>query len=1092
MRTDKVQVRVWDSTSGKEVLALPNSEGANDVCWSGDGRRLVAFSGDWLKVWTIDQGKELFTLPNKPGTAWVHADWSPDGKRLAIVHDNRQSQPLCTLDFVDAASGKELGSSPVIGAFRSLKWSPDGQRVAVLATSRFERYQTVRFGPYLLCVLDAATGNQLFQLHSEMQSVAWSSDSKRLLTQSPEDSYCLAWHGTMGEKVAPREGDLNTVVRNGFLPLTSNPIPTGSRRISPDGRRMAETAREVSDDRGEPGDIANLLRVWDTPHGKRAVPYLRTPQTQLGQCFESPDGRLLAVQEEAVVREAQTGRIVHVPGGIGGSIRGAAFSPDARWLVVTHATSKVVSIRIFSATTQKVAAWLPGVESICWSPDCSSFCYVDRAYIRIWDPNLGKEIQTLRRGGEETPRVEGNLIWSPNGKRLLERAFGVSGPRIDVWDVTSGTRLRSLTKDDPKFNADQLSWSPDGEQIVAEFGTDPRWTWNLADEQPKEIHIEVPAWIASIIRSPDGRKWATASKDQRLMVRDRGKGWKTYPVTCRPGAKLVWSPDGRQLAVGNSPDIRGAGKWELFIQDTTTDAQAAAVTIPMEGPGGPVAWNPRGERLMVYDNGRLKVFESTTGKEISSLSLLPSRVYSPYPYDWAQSVSWSPDGRHVIAVLSPPPAAPAARGRTSGPPNKFPSPPRIGPPDSGLFSACYDLTNGNGKELFKEALGASPTSPAFVKPAQWSPDGRFVLIKGFQDAVCRDVIANREVVRAPCADSTLHFPGRAVTFAGSQMTPDGGLFLTSDPKSSKVRLWMVVSGKEEFSISGPAPDQLEFALQKDCWSPDGHWLAASRGPRTTLWHVSRGEEYSERESDTPVPPTDAKAPSQPGQRVNSGADPNRIVVQAWSPDSCCLATGNRRGILKLRTVEGRGVAQAIEAHKAAIRSLLWSGDGQSLASCGEDGSVKVWKRVSGEQVVKFECAIWPNPRINPDWPFPAPKGTNLAWSPKGDRLAVAEDDGVTRIWDTGSQQAVLTLHGHSGPAALAWNPKFDRLASAVKGGIKVWDTVTGQELVSLSTPGDLRDHAFGPPVAWSADGWRLEVSGISANPAAITVWDATP
>jgi WD40 repeat protein len=118
----------------------------------------------------------------------------------------------------------------------------------------------------------------------------------------------------------------------------------------------------------------------------------------------------------------------------------------------------------------------------------------------------------------------------------------------------------------------------------------------------------------------------------------------------------------------------------------------------------------------------------------------------------------------------------------------------------------------------------------------------------------------------------------------------------------------------------------------------------------------------------------------------------------------------------------------------------------------------------------------------------------LAWSHDDDRLAVAEDNGIIRIWDTASQQVVQTLHGHSGAAGLAWNPKFERLASAAKDVIKIWDTATGQELVTFpqrTNPGGI-GASTALPVSWSNDGWRLEVLDISSNPTAITVWDATP
>jgi WD40 repeat protein len=175
--------------------------------------------------------------------------------------------------------------------------------------------------------------------------------------------------------------------------------------------------------------------------------------------------------------------------------------------------------------------------------------------------------------------------------------------------------------------------------------------------------------------------------------------------------------------------------------------------------------------------------------------------------------------------------------------------------------------------------------------------------------------------------------------------------------------------------------------------------------------------------------------------------------------------------------------------------LLWSRDSQRLASCADDGTVRIWDRASGKELMKSDCAISSNPlrgRVPPQ--IGLFYATNLAWSSNGDRLAVAEDNGIIRIWDTASQQVVHTLHGHNGRAGLAWNPEFDRLASAANDKIKVWDMVTGQELVTIpqrTNPSDM-GATWALPVAWSTDGWRLQVSGISSNPAAITVWDATP
>ena len=198
----------------------------------------------------------------------------------------------------------------------------------------------------------------------------------------------------------------------------------------------------------------------------------------------------------------------------------------------------------------------------------------------------------------------------------------------------------------------------------------------------------------------------------------------------------------------------------------------------------------------------------------------------------------------------------------------------------------------------------------------------------------------------------------------------------------------------------------------------------------------------------------------------------------------------------MRTAGPDGTVRTIQAHAAAIRSLLWSRDNQRLASCAEDGTVKVWKRDSGEELMKFEAAIWPNRGTGiplPHMDLRTPSGTNLAWSHDGDRLAVGEDNGIIRIWNTVSRQVVHTLHGHSRPVGLAWNPRFaECLASSENGEIKIWDAATGQELVSLTSQSMRAFAGSRLPVAWSRDGWRLNARIPAAIGVPVTVWDATP
>jgi WD40 repeat protein len=88
-----------------------------------------------------------------------------------------------------------------------------------------------------------------------------------------------------------------------------------------------------------------------------------------------------------------------------------------------------------------------------------------------------------------------------------------------------------------------------------------------------------------------------------------------------------------------------------------------------------------------------------------------------------------------------------------------------------------------------------------------------------------------------------------------------------------------------------------------------------------------------------------------------------------------------------------------------------------------------------------------------------------------------------KVWDSATGQELLTLKGHTGwVSGVAFSPDGKRLATAsADNTAKVWDAQTGQELLSLHTHWPSR-VVFGP------DGKRLASTGDGS----VTIWDATP
>ena len=107
--------------------------------------------------------------------------------------------------------------------------------------------------------------------------------------------------------------------------------------------------------------------------------------------------------------------------------------------------------------------------------------------------------------------------------------------------------------------------------------------------------------------------------------------------------------------------------------------------------------------------------------------------------------------------------------------------------------------------------------------------------------------------------------------------------------------------------------------------------------------------------------------------------------------------------------------------------------------------------------------------------------TAVAWSPDGKRIATGSDDGV-RVWDAVTGEGVLSLEHGSKVRSVAWSPDASRIAagSAVD-GVRVWDAVTGEELLSLE-----HGHKVWS-VVWSPDGSRIATGSDGDG---VRVWDA--
>jgi len=256
------------------------------------------------------------------------------------------------------------------------------------------------------------------------------------------------------------------------------------------------------------------------------------------------------------------------------------------------------------------------------------------------------------------------------------------------------------------------------------------------------------------------------------------------------------------------------------------------------------------------------------------------------------------------------------------------------------------------------------------------------------------------------------------------------------------------------------------------FSPDGKTLATGDG-----WLTRSGGE---------VKLWDANSEKE---LVSLGEYPNAIQSLAFSPNGKTLAIGCYDGIVKLYDLP-RGL-ESLVVHRPGANEYMvaFRPDGRTLAMWGGSDYLRLRDLITGDEQtiqgvvhpvafcrdrlvgLRLDCLTILDERSGQALSsLHAGCVWSVAFSPDGQTIASAGQDGTVKLWDGKNGAKRATLMAHQDPVnAVVFSPDGKMLASGgFAATVKLWAVATGEELACLQ--GHTRSVTA---LAFAPDGHRI-------------------
>ncbi len=611
------------------------------------------------------------------------------------------------------------------------------------------------------------------------------------------------------------------------------------------------------------------------------------------------------------------------------------------------------------------------IKSISYSPDGTRLAVASSTGIWIYDADIGAELRLLAGNEGGTSSV----VFSPDGKFLASGGHG----EILLWDVATGKILKTYKGHKGWVG---VGFKDDSKTLIS-FDQGSVVFWDLATGlMKKEIKIPKSRGVFKFLRV--------------LIGRDVSSYYLYLDKTDTNGI-IVY----------------GYNKGIVQLKDLSTGRRL----VMIEGYKDHVnqlTISPDGKILAVdIFNAPLSLWDISTGRKIKVLSRSGSL---------GGIFSFSKDGKTFIYQT-------AFHG-----------------------IELWDVESGT----LRTTIGSDISR---IRSLVFSPDAKY-FVGGSSDGTIRtwDALTGEEVNIL----TTGHIQDlNVLTYSKDGRKLAGGYMNT-------VQLWdlntntLISGGAEqteelidiEFSVDSKTVNSIgkvKFSIEQR-----GELRKESVIGKLSLWDTSNGQNLL----ISPIESTNIEALHGQGyvsstedmdgkwilktirtsDGIKKGLKYQRNGLVVFSQDSSLLAVPRNsfkvpkddKFSVVIWDVRGRKILYKLKGHRKEITALVFSPDGNIIASGSKDRMIRLWETNTGEQIQTISSGL----------------NTALVFSPDGKRIANVENKNHIHIRDVFSGRKVVALKGKIGECyALAYSQDGKFLASGSHDGtVMLWDVKTGREL----------------------------------------------